>query len=205
MKDGFKSFLLFAVTIIAACVVIGLQYKKIKSVSSERDRYARNTEALLSDVRQYRIRDSLHAANVEALELNIKEYERFRSEDASLIRQLKARNRDLSAALATQQQTIIEISATAKDTIIIRDTVKLPALTLHCGDEWYDFDGLLIGRDFSGNVIMRDSLLIAETVQYKRFLGFLWKTKEIKNRTMDVVSKNPHTVIQDCELITIER
>lgn len=205
MKESLKIFLASTVLVVLAGLVISIQYKRIKTVSFERDKYARNTESLLSDVRRYQVRDSLHAANVEALELNLKEFERFRAEDAALIKQLKAKNRDLTAALSTQSQTIIEMSSMAKDTIVIRDTVKLPALALHCGDEWYDFDGVLVGREFSGNVIMRDSLLIAETVQYKRFLGFLWKTKEIKNRTMDVVSKNPHTVIQDCELITIEK
>jgi hypothetical protein len=47
--------------------------------------------------------------------------------------------------------------------------------------------------------------LIVETVQYKRFWGFLWKTKKIKNREIDVVSKNPATKILGVEFVTIEK
>ena len=58
---------------------------------------------------------------------------------------------------------------------------------------------------FSGKIITRDSLLITESVQYKRFLNFLWKTKRIKKREFDIVSKNPYTKITGFEVITIEK
>ena len=155
---------------------------------------------------RYRVSDSLSAARVESLELTVKEYERFRSEDAELIRQLKARNRDLATVNKTQSETIIDLRATPRDTVVIvRDSLVTPAVAVHCGDAWFEFDGLLTGDEFTGTLRNRDSLLLAETVKYRRFLGFLWKTRRIEDRQLDVVSRNPHTEIMGIEHVTIER
>lgn len=177
---------------------------RISSLERERDRYKGSTAALLSDAKLYRFRDSLSAACVESLELTLKEYERFRGEDAALIKQLKQRNRDLSAVNKAQTQTIIELSAVPRDTVVIvRDSIRVPAVAVHCGDAWYDFDGVLTEDEFTGTLRNRDSLLLVETVRYKRFLGFLWKTKKVKDRQLDAVSSNPHTTIEDIEFTTI--
>lgn len=178
-------------------------FRAVSNMKGELDRYRRNTEALLSDVESYRVRDSLSAARVEALELSVKEFERFRAEDAALIKELKARNRDLQSVNKSQSQTIIELRAAGRDTLIIRDSVPIPAIAFHCGDAWYDFNGLLNGRELTGTLANRDSLIIAESVRYKRFLGFLWKTRQVKDRRVDVVSKNPHTEIKNVEYIVI--
>ena len=191
--------------LLAAAITIIWADRKIKRLTDERDRYKGNTETLLSEIQKYTVRDSLHAAKVQSLELTIKEYERFRAEDALLINELKTRNRDLASVNKTQAQTIIELSAIPRDTVIIRDSIPIPAIAVHCGDAWFDFDGLLADGLFTGKLSNRDSLLIAETVKYKRFLGFLWKTKHVKDRQMDCVSKNPHTEIIGMEYIVIER
>lgn len=197
---------LLAIIFVLALLVAGnvFQFNRTKKLADERDRYKNNTEVLMSDVERYKVRDSLNVARTESLELTIKEFQKYRAEDAALIKQLKTKNRDLQSVVTSQSQSIYELSAIPKDTVIIRDSVMIDALLLHCGDEWFDFDGILSNGKLDGNMITRDSLLLAETVKYKRFLGFLWRTNKIQNRMMDVISKNPHTVIQDVELITIE-
>ena len=195
-----------AVVMAAILVLIFAQAARIQKLTGERNRYKGNTETLLSDVEQYKINDSLNAARVQSLELSIKEYERFRADDAELIRSLKAKNRDLAAVNKTQSETIIELSAVPRDTVlIVRDSIQIPAVSVHCGDAWFDFDGLLTKEQFTGSLRNRDSLLVAETVKYKRFLGFLWKTKRVDDRQLDVVSKNPYTTILGVEHIVIER
>lgn len=195
-----------AVIMAAILVLIFAQAARIQKLTGERNRYKGNTETLLSDVEQYKINDSLNAARVQSLELSIKEYERFRADDAELIRSLKAKNRDLAAVNKTQSETIIELSAVPRDTVlIVRDSIQIPAVSVHCGDAWFDFDGLLTKEQFTGSLRNRDSLLVAETVKYKRFLGFLWKTKRVDDRQLDVVSKNPYTTILGVEHIVIER
>ena len=200
-----KKWLIVGAIFAALLVFAGFQQNAIENLKQERNRYERNTESLLLDVAQYKTRDSLNAAKVGALELTIQEYERFRAADAKLIKTLKTKNRDLTAITAAQSQTIMELSAVPRDTVIIRDSVAMPAVAVHTGDAWFDFDGLLTDSEFTGTLVNRDSLLVAETVQYKRFLGFLWKTKRIKNKQIDVVSKNPHTTIMGIEYIEIEK
>lgn len=198
--------LIAIVGIVAVAIAVILTAKRIEQLTNERDRYKGNTAALLSDVELFKIRDSLNAARVESLQLTIKEFERFRADDAELIRELKARNRDLSAVNTTQSQTIIDLKATPRDTVIVvRDSIVTPAVAVHCGDAWFDFDGLLTKDQFTGTLANRDSLLLAETVKYKRFLGFLWKTKRVQDRRVDVVSRNPHTQILGVEHVVIEK
>ena len=204
MKPWVK-FAVLAVVIIAAAISVVWADRTINRLTAERDKYRNNTETLLSDVETYRVRDSLNAARVQSLELTAKEFERFRAADAALIKQLKARNRDLAAVNKTQSQTIIELQAAPRDTFIVRDSIPIPAVAVHCGDAWFDFDGLLTATEFTGTLANRDSLLIAESVQYKRFLGFLWKTHKVKDRRVDVVSKNPHTSILGVEHVVIEK
>ena len=196
---------LIAAGLVAIFSLITIQARRIDSLIKERNKYQRNTETLLSDVERFRVRDSLSAARVQSLELTVQEFERFRAEDAALIHSLKKRNQDLASVNATQSQTIINLQAIPRDTVIIRDSIKIPAVAVHCGDAWFDFDGLLTADEFTGTLANRDSLLIAETVQYKRFLGFLWKTHKIKKRELDCVSKNPHTEILGLEYIVIEK
>lgn len=200
-----KRWLIVGAIFAALLVFAGFQQNAIDNLKQERNRYESNTESLLLDVEQYKTRDSLNAAKVGALELTIQEYERFRAADAKLIKTLQTKNRDLTAITAAQSQTIMELSAVPRDTVIIRDSVAMPAVAVHTGDAWFDFDGLLTDSEFTGTLVNRDSLLVAETVQYKRFLGFLWKTKRIKNKQIDVVSKNPHTTIMGTEYIKIEK
>ena len=198
-----KRWLIVGAIFAALLVFAGFQQNAIENLKQERNRYERNTESLLLDVEQYKTRDSLNAAKVGALELTIQEYERFRAADAKLIKTLQTKNRDLTAITAAQSQTIMELSAVPRDTVIIRDSVAMPAVAVHTGDAWYDFSGLLTKDEFTGKMEHRDTLLLVETVQYKRCLFF--KTKKVKNRQLDVVSKSPHNTIVGLEHIIIEK
>ena len=199
-----KRWLIIGAIFAALLVFAGFQQNAIDNLKQERNRYERNTEPLLLDVTQYKIRDSLNAAKVGALELTIQEYERFRAEDAELIKELKQRNRDLAAVNKTQSQTIIDLRAVPRDTVVlVRDSVRVPAVEVHCGDAWYNFDGILTKDEFTGKMQHRDSLLLVESIRYKRFLW--WKTKRIKDRQLDCVSKSPHNFIRGLEYVVIEK
>lgn len=201
-----KRWLIVGAIFAALLVFAGFQQNAIDNLKQERNRYERNTESLLLDVTQYKTRDSLNAAKVGALELTIQEYERFRADDAALIKELKQRNRDLAAVNKTQSQTIIDLQAVPRDTVVlVHDSIITPSVAVHCGDAWFDFDGIMTAEQFTGKLTNRDSLLLAETVKYKRFLGFLWKTRHVQDRQLDVVSKNPHTEIMGIEHIFIEK
>lgn len=202
-----KKYLIWAAIILAVAAAFWVQHVKIKRLTEERDRYRSNTETLLQDVRTYQTKDSLNAAKVGNLELKLSEYKKYRADDAALIKSLQTKNRDLQRVTTAQMKTINELRANVRDSIVYLpgDTVTTVLRCIEYSDKWVDLDGCIINNTFSGKIITRDSLLITESVQYKRWLGFLWKTKKIKNRQIDVVSKNPATKILGVEFITIEK
>ena len=199
---NWKRFIGTAAIMVAVLMVITYQYNRIKRLEQECARHERNTQTLMGDVETFRVRDSLNAAKVQGLELTLSEFKRFRADDAALIKDLQIKNRNLAAINKTQAETIIRLSATGRDTVVIRDSIPVPAMTFHCGDEWFDFDGLLVDRQMTGTLANRDILTLVESVKYKRFL--FWKTKRVKERTLNAVSQNPHTTIEDVEHIVIE-
>ena len=204
-----KKYLIWAAIamVVAAVATIWVQRTKIEKLTDERNRYRGNTETLLQDVETYKTKDSLNAAKVGVLELKLSEFERYRASDAELIKNLQTKNRELEAVTTAQMETITQLRATVRDSIVYLpgDTVTTVLRCIEYSDKWVDFDGCIKNNTFSGKIITRDSLLITETVQYKRWLGFLWKTKRIKNREFDIVSKNPNSKITGFEVITIEK
>lgn len=202
-----KKYIILAAIIMAVAAAFWFQQKRINNLTVERDKYRSNTETLLQDVRTYKTKDSLNVAKVGNLELKLSEYKKYRADDAALIKSLQTKNRDLQRVTTAQMETINELRANVRDSIVYLpgDTVTTILRCIEYSDKWVDFDGCIINNTFSGKIITRDSLLIAETVQYKRWLGFLWKTNKIKNRQIDVVSKNPATKILGVEFVTIEK
>ena len=202
-----KKYLILAAIILAVAAAFWVQHVKIKRLTEERDRYRSNTEILLQDVKTYQTKDSLNAIKVGNLELSLSEYEKYRADDMALIKTLQTKNRDLERVTTTQMETINELRATVRDSVVYLpgDTVTTVLRCVDIVEPWFELHGCATpDGQFTGTHINRDSLLIVETVQYKRWLGFLWKTNKIKNRQIDVVSKNPNTEILGVEYIEIE-
>ena len=194
--------------VVAAVATIWVQRTKIEKLTDERNRYRGNTETLLQDVETYKTKDSLNAAKVGVLELKLSEFEKYRASDAELIKTLQTKNRELERVTTTQMETINELRATVRDSVVYLpgDTVTTVLRCVDIVEPWFELHGCATpDGQFTGTHINRDSLLIVETVQYKRWLGFLWKTKRIKNREFDIVSKNPNSKITGFEVITIEK
>lgn len=203
-----KKILIYTAIIGAIAAVIWGQHVRIKNLTVERDKYRSNTETLLQDVRTYQTKDSLNAIKVGNLELSLAEYKKYRADDLALIKTLQAKNRDLERVTTTQMETINELRATVRDSVVYLpgDTVTTVLRCVDIVEPYFELHGCATpDGQFTGTHINRDSLLIAETVQYKRFWGFLWKTRKIKNREIDVVSKNPATRILGVEFVTIEK
>lgn len=205
-----KKYLIIAAIALAvsAVVTIWVQRSRINTLTGERDKYRTNTETLLQEVSRYQTKDSLNAAKVGVLELKLSEFEKYRASDAELIKTLQTKNRDLQMVTTAQMETINELRANVRDSIVYLpgDTVTTVLRCIDIVEPWFELHGCTTPAGvFTGTHINRDSLLIAETVQYKRFWGFLWKTKKIKNREIDVVSKNPATRILGVEFVTIEK
>lgn len=193
--------------IIVLSIVCFAFYHDVRVLKNETNRYKENTKTLMQDVGRYRTSDSLNAVKVSTLTLELREMESYRAKDMQLIESLQVKKRELERITSMQMQTIANIKGQVKDSIIyrdkiIRDTIK----ALSVSDEWIDLHGIVYDDGvFDGTLEVRDSLTVVETVRYRRFLGFLWKTKRVKHRTVDVVNKCPYTQITGLESIVIEQ
>lgn len=205
-----KKYLIWAAIaiVVAAVATIWVQRTKIEKLTDERNKYRVNTETLLQDVETYKTKDSLNAAKVGVLELKLSEFERYRASDAELIKTLQTKNRELEAVTTAQMETITQLRGTVRDSIVYLpgDTTTTVLKCVDISDPWFSLNGCTApDGTFSGTFVNRDSILIVATVQYKRFLNFLWKTNKVKNREIDIISKNPHTKIMGVEYIEIEK
>lgn len=198
------------IIILGVLVVVLVAYflnVRVSQLKHDRDTYKRNNAVLLNDVKYYRALDSLNAARVGVLELSIQDYERFMKEDADLINKLKRKNEELQNFSKIQAETIIKIRAQVKDSLIY-----IPGDTayqlIHCvsfRDSWANIEACVYNDTLIGDIQIRDSLILYETIIYKRFLGVLWKTKKIKERSFNIVSKNPYTEIKGVEVVSIRK
>lgn len=194
-------------------IAIAVMIMGSKKLREENDRLKANQETLLSEntiymakSRAYKVADSLNAAKVTDLELTIDEYKKYRADDWALINQLKSKGADLQKVISSQSNTIKTLSAGLRDTVIT-DTIYNKVDTLKCftyKSKWTDVSGRISRDSVSLSIANRESLKIIETITYKRFLGFLWKTSKIKDRQVDVLSENPATTIVNVECMGIE-
>lgn len=211
-----KKIIIKIAIIAVAILALVLAFHKIHKLKEENARLKSNQEILLTEnqvimaeSQKYKVSDGLSAARVSQLELTLKEYKKYRSEDLELIEQLKAGKSDLQRIISSQSETINILSAKLNDSIRI-DTITNITDTLKCFNyksKWTDINGRISLRHDSIDIQIknRESLKIVETVSYKRFLGFLWKTSKVKSRQVDIVSENPNTEITNCEYISIKQ
>ena len=211
-----KKIIIKIAIIAVAILALVLAFHKIHKLKEENARLLSNQEILLTqkqtimaESQAYRVSDSLNAAKVSELQFTLKEYKKYRAQDLQLIEQLKVKKSDLQKVIDSQTETINSLSAKLNDSIRI-DTITNVADTLKCFDyksKWTDVSGCIDLKHDSINLQIknRESLKIVETVVYKRFLGFLWKTNKVKDRQVDVVSENPNTTITNLDYVSIKR
>ncbi len=198
-----KKYLILLCAILLA--TIALQRNALKNAKEERDRYKSNTEALLTDVQRYKTSDSLNAAKVGALEKKNKELKKHFAEDEEQIKTLQTKNRELSQYIGAGTTTEVHIVTEVHDTTIVHDSIPFDVQKIHYSDPWVELYGTIYDEEMDCDLSVRDSLVIVETIKRKRFLGFLWRTRKIKNRQWDVVSRCPYTHIDKFEVVSIKK
>lgn len=192
-----------ALAIIAALVILLLQNKRLRR---ERDAYRNNTEVLLGEIERYETKSGEQAVRVGELQLRVAELERYRADDAALIRDMGVKKKELEQLTKIQQQTIYKLQGETRDTVFVEGAAEVPARCAEHHDEWLDFSCCIFpDNSYKADVISRDRITYVERVKYARFLGFLWRTKRIKSRDQSIVNHNPHAEIIDAEFITIRK
>lgn len=199
-----KYLILFALLAIFTGTTFA-QCKRINKLEKENERIEQTNHSLLSDVENYKTVQGLNAVKVGELQLTLKEFRKFRSDDALEIKQLKIKNRELSNLNKISTSTINEVRTVLKDSIVYRD--RLVVKELKCIDlagPYLTVKGCIDSGEFNGTINTYQDLSIAITIKRKRFLGFLWKTKKIKDTHVDIVSSDPNTTITRAEIIRIK-
>ena len=187
--------------ICALVIFIIIMFKQNSIISQDRDLYKRNMNSALIECVEWKTKDSLSAAKNATLNLKISELEKYRIDDINQINQLKKKNEELNNLIKNSSKTEIKIITQLKDNVIYKDTVKY----FNWNDNWTSVKGLIQKDTVDLNISNSDSLVISVATKYKRFLGFLWKTKKIKEQNVYVVSKNPHTTITNIEYYGISK
>lgn len=201
-----KIYLILALFIASMIVVIAYQRNVIKSERAEKEVYKTNTNTLLSEVELYRTESNKSVAKVKELSLTLSEYQKYRAEDMQTISELKVDKKRLQSINTANIETIYNLQAQAKDTIIIKNDLEAHTDTLKCvriNNEWLTFNGCIDQKNkFTGDIKTRDKITCIEHIEPKRFLFFKWG---VKSRQLEVVSDNPYTTITGAEFITIRK
>ena len=194
------------VFIVAVAVGVGLQGARLGKARQEAQRYKADVEALQQGISEYRTKDSLSVAQVQQLQLTLKEYERYREDDARLISQLRTKGRSLEQVITAQSSMIGKLQGSVRDSLVyVSDTVQVLARCVDIEQPYISLHGCVEGAEFNGSIEVRDSLTIVESVRYKRFLGFLWRTRKVRDRHWEIVSRNPDVRITGFEVVSITR
>jgi len=157
---------------------------------------------LLGDLDKFKVKDSLNAAKVAEMGLDLKTLRKYRAEDMELIKEMTSRNEKLAALAKTSTVTKYVVKTEVRDSIVYIDNSEVPTKSIDVHTKWYDVQGALIKDSLTLDIQTRDSLLITETIERRRFLFIHWGEKSKK---YSIVSKNPNTSILGWEFIRVAK
>lgn len=192
---GIIAFLLLVAT-------VWVQQRRIISIRQERDRYQQNSDALLSDMKQWRVDSTSMATDVKSLRLTVDEFKRYRAEDLTKIKQMGVKIKNLEAAAKHQLEVNAEITAAIKDSVVIRDTVPVLVKSVSMITPHIQLSGIIERDSLIGKIHLPVTLRQAVWIEYKRRWLF-WKKVVAVHQT--ITSDNPHVEIKYSEYITIQR
>ena len=185
---------------IIALVILVACYISFSHLKNENKMLKANQETLLDSVKSFKVSDSLKAITVGNLELSLKQYKKYRADDAILIKQLKGQKPGV--IIKPNIQTEYKVRTELKDSIIYKDTLK----TILYKSKWNYVSGFVDKDTINLSIINYDELLITESLQKKKFLFFRLPISIFgyKRKVLNVISKNPNTRITSAEYITIK-
>jgi len=191
---GIIAFLLLVAT-------VWVQQRRIVFIRQERDRYQQNSDALLSDMKQWRVDSTSMATDVKSLRLTVDEFKRYRAEDLAKIKQMGVKIKNLEAAAKHQLEVNAEITAQVKDSVVIRDTVPVLVKSVSMVTPHIQLSGIIERDSLIGKIHLPVTLRQAVWIEYKRRWLF-WKKVVAVHQT--ITSDNPHVEIKYSEYIRID-
>lgn len=200
-----KQTIYFAGISIILIIIIFLQFGRINTLKSDRDLYRQNMNSALTECVTWKTKDSISVAKNNTLTLRIAELEKYRKSDLKTIESLKKKNEDLDNLIKNTSNTEIKVVTEVRDSIVYVDSLYNTVRVFNWADNWAKVNGEIYKNEVAINISNKDSLFISAVTVYKRFLGFLWKTKKIKEQNVYAISKNPHTTIENIEYYVVNK
>lgn len=197
-----KIKLLGVVVFILLVATVWIQQCRITSIKQARDRYQQNSDALLSDMKQWQVDSATMATDVKSLRLTVDEFKRYRAEDLAKIKQMGVKIKNIEAAAKHQLEVNAEITAAVKDSVVIRDTVPVLVKSVSMNTPHIQLCGIIEKDSLIGKIYLPVTLRQAVWIEYKRRWLF-WKKVVAVHQT--IVSDNPHVEINYSEYITIQK
>lgn len=189
------------VILLVGCLIFGRQLQRLRD---DNRRLSGNQVALLSENREYKVRDSLNALSVQILQLEKKEFKAHFAELNSLVRDMGVKISRLESISQSSTETRYEVVTPVRDTTVLNvaDSTHRPAQSLFYRDTWLTLDGIILDRQFRGSIVTYDTLTQLVHRVPKRFLFIKYGIKELRQ---EIVSSNPHTRLTYSEVIKISR
>ncbi|GAK36584.1 DUF6549 family protein [Bacteroides graminisolvens] len=197
-----KIKLLGVLAFIGLGMAVWVQQRHIVSIKKERDRYQMNSNALLSEMKEWRIDSTTMATDVKTLRLTVDEMERYRAEDLVKIKQMGVKIKNLKAAAKHQLEVNADIKASVRDSIVIRDTVPVIVKSVSMITPYLQLSGIIEKDSLIGKIHLPVTLRQAVWIEYKRRWLF-WKKVVAIHQT--ITSDNPHVEIKYSEYIIIQK
>lgn len=197
-KNINKYLVIYSVILSVALLAF---YEHGKKLKVENLAYRQNVAVLMDSVAHYQVNDSLNASQIGELQLKLSEYKKYRKEDAELIKRLKADKPQ--TIIKTETKTEYKIKTELRDSIVYKDALK----TINYMSRWTDLHGFISNDTLQVKIINREELIFVESLQRKKFLGIKlpgWLFG-YKRETLDVVSRNPNTTIQNIEYVKLNK
>ena len=155
--------------------------KENKRLKNENKRYFSNMLKMGTDVLITKAELLRSKAELGTMQLTAKEFERLNEKQASEIKALKIRLKDVKNVSATEIQTIIEVPIT------ITDTIKQ---CFEYKDAYVTVDGCLSD---SIKVESKDTITVINHIEPKKFLWvFRYGVKDVRTT---ITNKNPYNQI----------
>ena len=194
-------YLLFTILVLAASLAVSV--KSCQDIRTDRNRLSDNQRTLLADIEFYRTKDSLSAASVERLTLTNREFRKYADELKKTVEELNLKVKYLQSASQSATETKYLVKTEIRDSIVIRPGREPDTLNrIDFQDPYLTFSGSITGKQFSGLIQSRDTIVQLIHRIPRRFWFIRWGTKAIRQ---EIVSRNPYSRITYTEYIELKK
>ena len=159
--------------ILVLATFLAVSVKNCQDIRTDRNRLSDNQRTLLADIEFYRTKDSLSVASVERLTLTNREFRKYAGELKKTVEELNLKVKHLQSASQSATET-----------------------------KYLTFFGSITGKQFSGLIQSRDTIIQLIHRVPRRLWFIRWGTKAIRQ---EIISRNPYSRIAYTEYIELKK